>query len=993
MARKASREKRIEERTQQIGRELFDRLNRRAPSVFHPLWWEDRLLDWAMRDSGVRLQMYRFLDVLPMLRNHQAIARHLDEYFDDVRGRLPTAARLGLELSNSNSVLSRALAWNARTNADRIARRFVAGETPADVLEVLQRLRSKRLAFSLHRVGDAVLSDVEADACQQDCLDMLHGLATQVNDWPSDPLTDDDPDGPIPRIQLSVDPANLAGSFALVDSAGTTERILERLRPVLAAARECEASVTLTPARHRHQALTQSLLRTVLMESEFRDWDGCGIALTAAFTDSERELKDLLAWIKKRGTPIAVRLACSARQEHEIRQSSQCGWPVPVSRSPWQAERNFEQAMRKVLENRKWLRPVVAARDLRSFAWAAACVEVLGLPEQAIEFLMPYGVADRHAQLLTEQDFRVRIDAPFGSRIPGLACQVRRLLENPSDDWLLRRHLEAHHSIEVLLMSPAARARSADGDVSAAETDEPVFQNEPLTDFAIAENREQMQQALDEVRDAFGAEYPLIIDGKACDSRSSLVSRNPSRSSEIVGRVASATADQAQDAVEAARRAFPGWAATDVATRVEYLELIAAEMRQRRFELAAWIVFECGKPWEAADAEVAEAIDFCMYYSLQMQQLDVPQRSDIPGEENRCEYRPCGVTAILTPWNSPLAAPVGMTTAALVTGNTVVLKPAQQASVVAAQMMEILRNAHVPDGVVNFLPGVGADSGTVLSTSPLVDLVAFAGSTPVGLEVNQSAAVTADHQSGVRRVMASLGGNNAIIVDDDADLDEAVTGVIRSAFDFAGQHCASCSRVIVLDSCGDQFVDRLVEAARSLTVGPADEPGTQVGPVIDAESRDRILQAVHSLDPEVDGTVVLAGDVSDLSDAGNFIGLQIVTDVSSSSRLLQEELLGPIVFVIRVRNLDEAFDVANATRYALTGGLYSRSPASLKRARREFHVGNLCLNRPINAPRVHRHPFGGFRMSGTGIKAGGPDYLRHFLIPVSISEDTSRTGL
>ena len=347
---------------------------------------------------------------------------------------------------------------------------------------------------------------------------------------------------------------------------------------------------------------------------------------------------------------------------------------------------------------------------------------------------------------------------------------------------------------------------------------------------------------------------------------------------------------------------------------------------------------------------------------------------------------------MIAPWNFPLAILTGMTTAAIVAGNTVVMKPAEQASVVAAKFMEIIRNAGVPDGVVNFLPGIGEDVGPELVGSPDVDLVCFTGSQEVGLEINRVAADTNERQNSVRRVIAEMGGKNAIIIDDDADLDEAVLGVMNSAFSYAGQKCSACSRVIILAGAYSDFVKRLVDATNSLQVGSADDQSTKIGPVIDGDARKRILEAVKTIDTEFGEELALAVDTKTLAKQGTFVGPHIITGVDPDSRLAQDEIFGPVLTVMKAKNLDEALSIANNTRYALTGGVYSRSPATLKRVRNEFQVGNLYLNREITGAIVQRQPFGGFRMSGIGSKAGGPDYLLQFLVPVNITENTMRRG-
>ncbi|MEZ6059916.1 MAG: L-glutamate gamma-semialdehyde dehydrogenase [Planctomycetaceae bacterium] len=989
MAKKRPRiEDRVEARTQEIGRELFGRLEQRSPSIFHGRWWEDRLMNWAMEDEAVKVQMFRFVDVLPMLKDHVAIARHLEEYFEDVQERLPWAARIGLELSSGNSILSRALAYNARTNASRMARRFIAGEDVGEVLQSVQRIRKSGFAFTLDLLGEAVISECEADRYQRSYIDLIEGMSDRVAGWSEVSLLDRDADGVIPRLNVSLKLSALDSQFSPTDPEGTRERVAERLRPILRTAREHHAYVHVDMESYEYRNLTFDIFQHVLMEDEFRDFADVGIVVQAYLRDAGDDLKNLLAWTKQRGTAITVRLVKGAYWDYETIVSEYRNWPCPVYRRKWQSDDSFETHARFLMKNHEWLRPALGSHNLRSLASGLAWAEEYSVPRRQVEIQMLYGMGENEARLFSERGYRVRIYTPFGKLIPGMAYLVRRLLENTSNDSFLRQSFTQHIAVEKLLMKPSDHAVA---EPPIEESAAAGFTNEPHTDFSRGENREAMLQALTDVRAEFGQEYPLVIDGKSSDSRSTLSSRNPSKLSEIVGHVASASADQAADAIDAARRAFPQWAAMEVSNRAEYLELIAAEMRERRFELAAWIIFEVGKPWADADADVAEAIDFCMYYADQMRRLDVPRQVDIKGEENSYGYRPRGVAVVISPWNFPLAILTGMTTAALVAGNTVVMKPAEQASVVAAKFMEVVRNAGLPDGVVNFLPGIGEDVGPELVGSPDVDMVCFTGSQAVGLEINRLAAETDDRQAGVRRVIAEMGGKNAIIVDDDADLDEAVVGVIRSAFGYSGQKCSACSRVIVLQAAYDQFLQRLVEATRSLKVGAAEDPGTRIGPVIDADARDRILQTISRCDPEFDGEVALSVDVASLSD-GTFVGPHIFRNVNPDSKLAQDEIFGPVLAVLKARDLDEAFAIANNTRYALTGGVYSRSPATLKRARSEFEVGNLYLNRDITGALVHRHPFGGYKMSGIGSKAGGPDYLLQFLIPVNITENTMRRG-
>jgi RHH-type proline utilization regulon transcriptional repressor/proline dehydrogenase/delta 1-pyrroline-5-carboxylate dehydrogenase len=499
-----------------------------------------------------------------------------------------------------------------------------------------------------------------------------------------------------------------------------------------------------------------------------------------------------------------------------------------------------------------------------------------------------------------------------------------------------------------------------------------------------------MKSALEQVRTQFDRTYPVVIDNHQQPVAKLLDSVNPSRQNEVIGKWAAASVEQVNAAVASCLKAFDDWRDTAVADRAALLRRLAVQFRIRRFELSAWICLETGKPWRESDADVCEAIDFCEYYALEMEKLAAPQHHDVPGEDNRYFYEPRGVAVIIAPWNFPLAILTGMATAALVTGNTVIIKPAEQSAIIGAKLMECLQAAGVPPGVANFVPGVGEEIGPTLVGHPDVALIAFTGSLKVALMINEQASKTPGGQNFVKKVIAEMGGKNAIIVDADADLDEAVRGVVDSAFGYGGQKCSACSRAIVLDGIYDQFLNRLREATRSLTVAAADDPGSSVGPVIDAESRDRIRKTIEAGQKEA--KLEYSHDIGPLAQQGYFIGPTIFGDVPEKAAMAQEEIFGPVLSVIRAKDLDDAIRIANGVKYALTGGCYSRSPSHLEQVKRKFRVGNLYINRKCTGALVDRQPFGGFKLSGIGSKAGGPDYLLQFMLPRTITENQMRRG-
>ena len=977
----------INARAAEIGREVWDRLGDRRPSMLEARWWEDHLMQWATEDESIKVQMFRFVDVLPMLKTHESVVRHLEEYFREISGHLPQAARLGLKFSGSNTILSRAVAYNARRNVGRMARRFIAGETPAEIAPKVESLWNRGFAFSLDQLGEAVITDAEADAYQRQYLDLLGTLAPETALWNDDLRLDRGPDGPTPRLNVSLKLSALTSHFRPLDPEGTARDVLPRLRPILEMARDVGAFVHFDMEDRASKDLTYDLVRRVLSEDDFRDWPDTGVVLQAYLRDSEADFEMLRGFSESRGTPMWVRLVKGAYWDYETVYAAQRGWPVPVFERKPESDIQFERLADRLMRDHDLLHPAIASHNLRSLSASIASAEMHGVSPGDFELQMLYGMAEDEARVFSQMGHRVRVYTPFGDLVPGMAYLVRRLLENTSNDSFLKHSYDPDVRVEDLLMPPT---EVLDAMPPAEARPAPEFENEPLTDFTLEENRDAFAEALEDVRGRLGEDYPLVIDGKAVDGRTQITSRNPSDKDEVIGTVASATVEQAALAVEAARKSQPQWGRLEADQRAEYLEVLAAELNARRLELAAWIVLEVGKPIEEADADVAEAIDFCRYYAEQARRLEAGDAFEMPGESNVTTYGPVGVAVVIAPWNFPLAILCGMTTAALAAGNSVVVKPAEQSSVVAAQFMQCCRDAGIPDGVLNFLPGIGEDVGPALVSHPETDLVAFTGSKAVGLAINEAASAVEAQGGSVARVIAEMGGKNAIVIDSDADLDEAVVGVIESAFGYAGQKCSACSRVVVLDEVRDQFLKRLADAIDSVKVGPAEDPGTLCGPVIDADAVKRLKAALK--DAKEEHEIFAQKKVTDVAKKGHFFPPTVFVEIPPDDRLAQEELFGPILTVLYAADFAEAMTLANDSPYALVGGVYSRSPEHLKTARREFRVGNLYLNRPCTGALVARQPFGGFKLSGTGPKAGGPDYLKRFCTATTVTENTMRRG-
>ncbi|HEY0755470.1 MAG TPA: L-glutamate gamma-semialdehyde dehydrogenase [Ktedonobacteraceae bacterium] len=500
------------------------------------------------------------------------------------------------------------------------------------------------------------------------------------------------------------------------------------------------------------------------------------------------------------------------------------------------------------------------------------------------------------------------------------------------------------------------------------------FKNDPFTDFSQEEKRQAQINALAQVKSELGQTYPLIIGGKKIAGEATFISLNPSNPEQAIGSFASATIEQANEAVRAAEEAFQSWKRVPVEERVNYLFAAAELLRQRRFYLNAWMIYEVGKSWVEADADTAEAIDFLEYYGREMLHLAQEKPlTQIAGEESKLIYIPLGVGAVIPPWNFPSAITLGMTVAALVTGNTVVLKPASTAPMIAWQLVRILEEVGLPAGVVNYLSGPGSKIGDALIEHPRLRFVAFTGSREVGLRIHELAAKPQKGQIWLKRTILEMGGKDAVVVDETADLEAAAEGIVASAFGFQGQKCSAGSRAIIVEQVYDQVLQKVIERTKKLKMGDVTQPETYMGPVIDANAFAKINAYIEIGKSE--GRLVAGGSHHS---PGYFIEPTVIADVVPQAHIAQEEIFGPVLAVLKARDFDHALEIANNTEYGLTGALYSRDNQRIEQAKEDFHVGNLYFNRKCTGALVGVHPFGGFNMSGTDSKSGGPDYLLLF---------------
>ncbi|MEH2009898.1 L-glutamate gamma-semialdehyde dehydrogenase [Nostoc sp.] len=999
-----------EAKTQEIAKQLLAATQENRSffsSLRDQMRWDDKLLAWAMSNPGLRVQLFRFIDTLPALHSKSEIASHLQEYLGDESVELPAALKGMLNFANPDSMPGQVAATTVGTAVETLAHKYISGENIKQVIKTVERLRKEKMAFTIDLLGEAVITEVEAQSYLERYLELMQQLVEASKSWTAIPAIDEADGELIPKVQVSVKLTAFYSQFDPLDAKGSEERVSDRIRILLRRAKELGAAVHFDMEQYAYKDITLSILKKLLLEEEFRQRTDIGITVQAYLRDSEQDTKDLISWLKQRDYPLTIRLVKGAYWDQETIKAAQKHWPQPVYNDKAASDANFETITQLLLENHQYVYSAIGSHNVRSHSRAIAIAESLNIPRRRFELQVLYGMGDKVAKALVDRGYRVRVYCPYGELLPGMAYLIRRLLENTANSSFLRQNLE-NRPIEELLAPPIVKEENsltpnvqtrlisqrvagvppvvATG-VASLQTPNSHFLGAADTDYAKEEMTRKSTQAFQNVRQQLGKTYLPLINGEYVNTPEFVDSLNPSNFSEVVGKVGLISVEQAEQAMQAAKAAFPGWKKTPAKQRADILRKAGDLMELHRAELSAWMVLEVGKPVKEADGEVSEAIDFCRYYADEIERLDKGVNYDIPGENNRYIYQARGIVVVISPWNFPLAIACGMTVAALVSGNCTLLKPAETSSVIAAKLTEILVDAGFPKGVFQYVPGKGSQVGAYLVNHPDTHVIAFTGSQEVGCRIYAEAAILKPGQKHMKRVIAEMGGKNAIIVDESADLDQAVVGVVQSAFGYSGQKCSAASRVIVLQPIYDTFVQRLVEATKSLNIGEAELPSTQVGPVIDANARDRIREYIEKGKAEAEVALELPAP-----EQGYFIGPVIFSEVSPNAVISQQEIFGPVLAVIRVQDFQEALAVANGTNYALTGGLYSRTPSHIQQAQTEFEVGNLYINRNITGAIVGRQPFGGFKLSGVGSKAGGPDYLLQFLEPRAVTENIQRQG-
>jgi len=984
---------RLEANIRVRGKQFFETIGSESPSIFNKNWWIGRVMEWSMNNEDFKIQLFRFIDVLPYLTTDEMLVRHIQEYFSEGEN-VPSVLRLGAKSTGLAGKLgTNLLGKTIRKNLEMMALQFIIGGTVEETVKNLGKLRQKQgFSFTLDILGEATVSEAEADAYVKGYMELLDGLGQTQHDWkPLGEATASDLDwSAAPKINVSIKPSALYAHANPADFEGTIAHMLERVIPIYRRVRDMDGFLCIDTEMRALRHVIIELYKRLRSHEEFKDYPHLGLAMQCYLNDSDQDLDGLLDWSRETGLGISIRLVKGAYWDYEVVHALQNGWPVPVYTVKQESDLAFERFSENILRNHDICHFAVASHNVRSVCAVIEMAKMLNVPQSRYEFQSLYGMAEPFRNALLKMTGQVRLYCPHGQLLPGMAYLIRRLLENTANESFLRQTFVDGVERDRLLENPAAAIERMRSETTTQKksSNAPAFHNAALADFSDQAVREEFVQAIAKVKGELGKTYPLIINGQAVETEDRIDSVNPAAPSQVIGTVCQAGTVEIEAALQAAQGAFETWRDTPVKERTQILFKTADILKSRIYEICAWQILEEGKQWSQAYSDVDEAIDFLNYYAHEMISLSEPQYlGHAPGEVNEYFYQPKGIAAVISPWNFPLAIACGMCSAAIVTGNCVVFKPSNQSPVMGHMLVEAFVEAGLPEGVFNFTPGRGSVMGDFLVDRPAISLIAFTGSMEVGLRIIERAGKTTPTQMNVKKVICEMGGKNAIIIDDDADLDAAVPSVLDSAFTFQGQKCSACSRLIVLDTVYDRFMERLLDAARSWGVGPAQDPAYQMGAVIDSAAQQSILEYIKLAHKE--GEVLYSSDVPE---EGYFVPLTIVEGITPDHRLAQEEIFGPVLAVMRAKDFDQALDWANSTRFALTGAVFSRSPDHLNQARRAFRVGNLYLNRGSTGALVERQPFGGFNMSGVGTKAGGPDYLLHFMDPRTVTENTLRRG-
>jgi RHH-type transcriptional regulator, proline utilization regulon repressor / proline dehydrogenase / delta 1-pyrroline-5-carboxylate dehydrogenase len=951
------------------GQEIFNTMKTCQESFFHKEAWLGRIMDWVMKDQSFKIDLFRLVDVLPMLSTEDQVAKHIKEYLLDNKQNLPFFLSTALKASSFG--LSKGLASSMiKKNVSDMAKRFIAGKDINHAKEPLVKLHQQGFSCTIDLLGEKTLSEQEADVYferYKQLISVLPKLLGGVNDF-----------------NVSVKVSALSCHLVAEDPKYSVSDIKNRILPLLRLAKQNNVFINFDVENFQTHEIVFLLFQEIALSDEFRAWPHLGIVVQAYLKNSLEHVQSLIKLCENRNTPITIRLVKGAYWDYEVVKAEQLGQAVKVFLHKEQTDQNYEHLSKMLLDHIHLLCPAFGSHNIRSLAHAIAYAKQKNIEKDKYEIQMLYGMAEPERKSLLERGHQVRIYVPLGEMLPGMSYLVRRLLENTSQMSFLKLSHHDKKNERCLLQMPRFTKDKHE------EKNKAEFINAEYLDFTNKSIREKFSKAILVAKNSLPMKIQITIEGKNYSSENIMSRPCPSDTDLVVSQCHFAEIKHVDLAVESCVNGFLKLQSLPLIERAGHLKKLSQIIEQDRYELAAMACLEVGKTWAEADADVAEAIDFCRYYADRaLIEIACKKMGDVAGERNILLYQGRGPTAVIAPWNFPFAILCGMSVAAYVAGNPIIMKPAEQSMVTAHMLFERMIKASFLKEAINFLPGEGEVIGPYLVSHKNIANICFTGSMKVGHQIIKSANTVVSGQVQMKRVICEMGGKNAIIIDDDADLDEAITSVINSAFIYAGQKCSAASRVITVGTINNLFVERLISSVNSLKMGNTIEPSTFLGPVIDKHAFLRLGKIKEKLLNDKSITILFEGNKIE---GGYFISPIIVLVKDVDHWVMQEELFGPILALYHASDLEQAIKVANHTQYALTGAIFSRSPKNIDYARQNFNVGNLYINQKCTGAIVNRQPFGGFKMSGSGLKAGGPNYLLNLVDAKVVSENTMRRG-
>ena len=953
------------------GSELLEQSHKQDSVFLEKNWWYKKMLSWTMKNKSLKSSLFRFIDVLPSLSNEEQFLSHFKEYFKN--------QELSFISAGIGKALPSVMVKSMKKQITQVAKMFITGSNVQEALNQLSKNWNQGLAFSMDILGEATLSEKEADFYNKAYLDMMSQLLSAQKTWPQKEQLQQDIFGKIPAINISIKASALFSQIKTSAWEYSKKHLKDKLRPLFQKAVQDFIFINLDMEHYEYKDLFLEIFKELLMEEELKNYPHFGIVIQAYLKHSFEDLKQLDKFAKKRGQKLTVRLVKGAYWDSEFLLAKQKNWPIPVWTNKAETDINFEKCLAWLFKESHNIKIAVGSHNIRSVACALAYHQKYS--NKSLEFQVLYGMAEGLARSLKEKGYLVRLYCTVGDLIPGMSYLVRRLLENSANQSFILSSFVKNQSPEELLAPPKAIQRD-----KTSKSDPSLFSNFPILDFSLQENRRRFQKALDFWKNQFPLQVPVLLNGKGEKSEQIFKRENPSQPEQIISQSFFSTRAQAETAIATTSEFFENWKKKTPEYRLSCLRKLAELMEKKQFELSALQVFEVGKTWSEANADVAEAIDFCRYYANSYENLTVPKLTDeVAGEESFLHYEAIGLTVVIAPWNFPLAILTGMTVAPLVCGNTVILKPAEQSPLIAFELVKLLLASGFSKESFAFLPGKGEEIGDYLVKHPRVSIISFTGSFEVGSQIIAKAGLISKEQKNIKKCVVEMGGKNAIAIDSSADLDEAVEGVLHSAFAFQGQKCSACSRVIVLEDVYEKFIQRLLPAIDSLVIKNPEDPSSSLGPLVDKDSFERIKNFIKK---ETSLKLYSAG----FKNLAYFCPPLVYLSESLDSNLMQEELFAPILVCYKVKNLESAIQAVNQTKFGLTAGFYSRHPGHIEEFKSQVEAGNLYINRNCTGAMVKRHPFGGRKMSGLGSKTGGKEYLKHFLQSKVVTENSMRRG-